>query len=174
MALSQIARDVLELLPKETCVDIETDDGIEIALPKGACIRSSTLDSICSAYQAGSEKSVRCSIDFFNDIIRLKQGGIVIVQNTHFPSGLTGTTEGETAAIRLAERLGVIDHDDLIPKFTVDTTETHVCLNIMGLLNVCHDALVYYLKDQPSYTLEYDMAQSTVSVLLPRLNKRKR
>jgi hypothetical protein len=174
MAMSEAGRDILALLPRDTYVDIETDDGIEFEVPREHSITGTTIARMCNAFQNGKAESVRCSIDFSHSAIRLKKGGVVIVEQTHLPSGLTGSTEGERAAIRVADNMGVIDHDDLVPVFTMDTTDTHIRLHIQGLINVCHDALVYYLQGQPSHTLEYDMARSRVTVLLPRVNKRKR
>ena len=173
MALSDAARDILALLPRDTYVGRETDDGIELEVPP-TCIGCSTLARMREAFRDGNAQPVRCSIDFGQKSIQLKRGGIVIVEHTPVASGLTGTTEGEKAAIDVADHMGVIDHDDLVPVFTMDITDTHIRLNIQGLVNVCHDALEYYLKDHPEHTLEYDMAQSMVTVLLPRQNKRKR
>ena len=174
MALTSRTRDILALLPTGTYVDRDTDASLEIELPDEYTVTGDKITAMCRIFRGEQAELVRCSIDFANSSICLKRGGCTFTDTTYRRSGLTGSTESEKVLVALADHMGTIDHDDLAPEYALTTDETYTRLDIAGLINVSHDAVAYYTREHPSSKLEYDLSQSTVSVLVPRANKRKR
>jgi len=174
MALSKEGRDILNLLPSETYVEVETDYRIELEVAPDFIIDGELIQHMCRLYRHGSAEPVRCSIDFLHRTIQLRRGGVVVVERCSRASGLTAVTESERAAVNAADQIGVIDHDDLIPTFAMETDDAHTTLMISGLVHISHDALLHGLRDLPQCGVQYNMGDSTVSVRLPRANKRKR
>ena len=174
MALTPCTRDILALLPRDTYVERETDTLLEIEIPQHCRMTGAKIAAICRLFRGDKVEPVRCSIDFASSCVCLKRGGCTFTDATYRRSGLTGSTESEKLLVKIADHMGTIDHDDLAPVYELTTDDDNARLNLAGLIHVSHDAVEHYTREYSSSKLEYDMSQSTVSVLVPRANKRKR
>ena len=174
MALSSTARDILDMLPSDSFIETDTSTDIAVEVPSRSIITDDAIDAICAIFRGARSEPVRASIDFKNHTIHLKTGGCSFVEPAHRESGLVASTESENLAVRIADRIGTIDYDDLVPHCTLHTNDTHTVLHLADLLHVSHDAVRYYTKEEQDLSVQYDMPQHAVCVLVPRRNKRKR
>ena len=165
MALSRRATDVLGVLDAGSMVDTDTDD--ELTLEVRGRLTSSTLTKVYAA--AGPD--THGVIDFEHMMLRLTRQPIHFASKLTFKSMLRATTEGEREAVAFADKLTVIDVDDLIPSWRLETTDC-TNLHIGRLMCVSHDAL---LKQVPSgVPFYYDLKKKDIVVQFPLTNKRKR
>jgi len=162
------------MLPSDSFIETDTSTDITVEVPPRSIITDDAIDAICTIFRAGRSEPVRASVDFRNHTIHLKTGGCSFIEPSCYESGLVASTESERLAVRIANSIGTIDYDDLVPKCTMNTNDKHTVLNLANLLHVSHDTVRYYTRDERDMSVQYDMPLRTVCVLVPRQNKRKR
>jgi len=165
MALSRRAVDVLGILSQGSLVDMDTKE--ELTIEVRDRLTSSTLRKVYEA--AGPD--IHGTIDFDSRMLRLTRKRVHFVSKLTFKSQLRATTEGEREAVAFADKLAVIDVDDLIPSWRLESTDC-TNLHIGRLLCVSHDALLRQVPpDVPFY---YDLKSKEIVVQFPLMKKRKR
>jgi len=174
MALSQLARDILASLPTDSFVEADTPSDMSIEVPSDSVISEYTIIRICEIFRNIRHDPVRCSVDLTRHTIHLKTGGCVFTEPIYHKCDLVASTESEKTAVQIADNLGTVDHDDLVPHFAMNTDEKNTVLKLANLLHVSHDAILHYTRGTPNIQVQYDMSLRTVCLLIPRHNKRKR
>lgn len=172
MPLSQKALDVLQELPhtSETFVDTDTAQLLTIGVPRNTTLSSAHLENARAAW--GHAKS-RASVDFDTCRIHFRASADPIPQVSCQCKPPKATTSSEQQAVKLAQKLGIIDLDDLIPQYELFTHSTHTELNISGVQHVCHDAIQRHIPPS-GCTLQYRFISKDISIFYERENKRKR
>jgi hypothetical protein len=162
MGLSMRARDVLEILPSGSLVELDT--AAELSIEITGRLTSEALEAIYAM------TACNCTVDFESSLLSLTRRRVRFSSVNTFKSGLDPRTESEREAAAFADSLKVIDVDELIPTWHIVSTDC-TYLHISRLLCISHDAFLEQVGDRGYH---YDMAKKEVVVYFPLVLKRKR
>ena len=176
MAQRQRIQDILTVVGPNTYVLRDTEQHLLLEIPEHKFVPGDMLEQIVVLFRDGRANQVQCSLNFDTTAIQLKLSTCAFVHQTRASQNVTlnAVTESERTLVNVAQKLGIIDFDDLSPSFKLGNDDNTSFLEIGGLLHVSHDAVRYCVQDQDDITLEYDMKCKCVRLALPRKAKRKR
>ena len=169
MALSQRAKDILELLPGALIEIDKPPNHLTVVLPATCKLSKTTLDAIYARF--GNDTA--CVIDFENGTMELSHHATAFKPLQKRPSGLQATTESERAAVAFADAMDVIDFDRLIPQWHLHSKSDCTELVMSQLLRVSHDALDQQLPSSCT-SLVYNVQTGEIVLHFIKINKRKR
>lgn len=167
MAISESATDILRALPADTILYDDTNQYIRVKVP-----RDSTIESTTIARWTG------IVVDFRTQLITIQTSSDSVssprdpVDNSPRKSGLKPQTESERTAAAMADSMGCIDCDNLVPSYELQSTHASTQLLIGRLLQVNDDALRDHLPVQATHYV-YNMKKRVTIVHFSSDRKRK-
>ena len=175
MTQKQATQDILTALGDSTYVVNDTEQHLQLEIPNHPGVTGDTLERIKMLFCNNRAVSVNCSIDFENSAIHLTTTATTFADRINQSSvNLNAITESERELCEIAQNMGTIDYDDLVPQLKLGNNDNYTYIEISDLLHVSHNAVVYYLEDYQNVVVKYDMRCKCVYLLLPKKTKRKR
>jgi len=140
----------------------DNDHTISFKIPRAAVISSAMLSPFAT-----------CEINFENRMLIISlQPTEPLSPHSPRPTELNPVTVGEKYAAEMANTMGRIDFDNLVPTFRITSTADHTQLIIGRLLRIDNSALRRQLSaDSSGY--EYRMLDRVCVALFPVVKKRK-
>ena len=165
MGLSDDAADILAELPEDKLLYTDTSSEVNVRLPAKAKINGRALLRWPAATINMRSRMVTIYLHHLSSS--------PVKASSPQKSGLSGTTASEQRAIKLADRMGCIDLDNLVPKFELSSSDGRTCLAVSRLLRV-DDAKVRAALQDISCDYQYDLEKRKVLFYFESDNKRKR
>lgn len=162
MELSARASDILRKLPRESIVYTDNERAISFKIPRAAVLSSAMLSELAT-----------CDINFETRMLTVSLQALEpLSPHSPRPAELKPVTVGEKYAAEMANTLGRIDFDNLVPTYRIASTADHTQLIIGRLLRIDNSALRRQLSAD-SIGYEYRMLDRVCVVLFPVVKKRK-
>jgi len=164
MELSQRAHDILRALPRDSMVYSDDADIISVKLPRTAIVDDTALSHFGD-----------CEIDFETRLLTISLHEVepFSPRSPRPPAQpLDPVTTGETNAASMANTMGRIDFDNLVPSFRLSSVGEHTTLVIGRLLRVSNSALRQQLPSSSTH-YEYRLQERVTVVFFPAAKKRK-
>lgn len=140
----------------------DTERAISFKIPRTAILTSAMLDS-CEV----------CDINFETRLLTVSLQPVEpLSPHSPRPTDLKPVTVGEKQAAEMANSLGRIDFDNLVPTYRITSTADYTQLVIGRLLRIDNSALRRQLSAD-SIGYEYRMHDRECAVLFPAAKKRK-
>lgn len=169
MELSNEARDILRLLPADAVLYEDSSSQISVRLQETDVLTSPAMAAIYDTIDG----EVSSSIDFRTRMVCITfDARPPVLSSSPRASGLVSCTVGEQHAVDMANRMGAIDYDNLVPSWTMTTTGGDTTLVLGRLLRISHDALLRQLSPRCT-RVEYRMHDQTTALYFAAEKKRK-
>ncbi len=174
MATSVTARDILNLLGKESVIIIDSRREIMFHVSSKSVIQGSALTRAINLIEKSGMAKMHCSVDFEESQIMFKSEPLLVNTLLNLDPGNNLDTESEKAAADIVRSMGVMDLDNLRPECCIKSSNGSTHVHFSRLLHVSHNAVVHYLQEHKGVEVTYDMDNHLICVSLPNVSKRKR
>lgn len=164
MGLTETAIDVLRALPTNSLVCADGEDEIVVRVPPSTVLKREHMSKL--------HHHTIVELDTCLLRVLLSEDKLDELPTSPRPCTLTACTVSERQAADMANEMGCIDLDQLVPNYTISTSGNVTSLRINRLLKIDDECLAKYMSTHAT-GYEYSFRDKQVRVFFDGTKKRK-